>query len=213
MKDDSGSDGDVSDEGNSDDDDNSSVLGDKAKHHTVKKHKKSKEKHKKLSNESTTIDLLNGNSSSQTCSETSHTNIGEKGNGQSLCLRLDSVEDDEGTEFFTKMKDLSTPGTSLSLHVASDINSDNSRIEPAQCGGGQRKVSYQESDSETSSMLPRVAKHVSSKGNNQPKPKQVRYCQVLNRIIHKNTKHQIIVLTANATRTGYTQQPQNKILM
>jgi len=171
----SGSDGDVSDAANSDDDDENSTHDKTTKQRRFKKHR-SKEKLKRLSNESKTIDLFNGDSYSQTASEESQTNMNDtdnKENDQSLRLRLDSVEDDDQpSETFTKMKTFRTE--SPSLHIGSDFTNDSSGIEPAQGGGKEkRNASFQESDSEVSSMLPRIATQLKNNNIKQPKPKKV----------------------------------------
>lgn len=167
----SGCDGDISDEG--DNDDENSVFSDKEKtkqqkHHRYKKHKKA---NGTQPSEEQKTDI---NSNSQSISDDSQ---GNTDNRPSLCLRLDSIDDDyESPDDFTKMKCFKSPEASLSLQLASDLTNDSSNIEPGQ-GEGWRNFSRQESDSEVSSMLPPIVIRSNSKENTQKKPKKVSFRQ------------------------------------
>jgi hypothetical protein len=188
----SGSDGDVSDEGNSDDNDDNSVFSDdeKVKHkkrHKLKKYKKSKEKTQEdiRNHEEGTLDLFNFNSNSQTGSDDSKNCNPVAGipkdseeTGPGLCLRLDSIEEDEEiSQNSTEKKEFKSPistrplstmeessQSSLSFQTASDPEGTNesSRIQPAQ-GGGRNRPIASDSDRETPellSMFPRILKHI-----------------------------------------------------
>ncbi|XP_032225776.1 claspin isoform X2 [Nematostella vectensis] len=170
----SGSDGDVSDEGNCDGED---ARG---------SHKMSKNKIKKLkksfksisntklviqNNDEQTIDLFNDSSSSSKLfnMEGARSSKHHSEESEGLCLRLDSIEDEEEEEEeLTKLKEFKTPApvsstetsqSSLAITSDADGSNESSRIQAAQGGGHMMRES--DTTSELSSLFPHFADRVS----------------------------------------------------
>lgn len=189
----SGSDGDVSDEGNSDNDENSVFSDDEQlkhkKRHKVKKLKKSIKNIPK-NNDETTLDLFNVNSNSHTDNENYNAeNTNDESPEPGLCLRLDSIEEDDGSsQDFTKTKEFKSPTgkppsteessqSSFSFHMTSDpeVTNESCRIQPAQGGGNNRSVPNDSENNELMSMFPKISKHINGKQmNTEPQNKKVK---------------------------------------